>query len=95
MNKDYDDPFPTLPFTRKPKGPDAAEDYRRRLEKMGFTRVTQKSGDLIKIKAVCVWDTVGSLGVPNVGWLDKIGIRPSNDEYVSLYYNMRSNKLTF
>jgi uncharacterized protein (DUF2235 family) len=79
-NDDYDDPFPDKPFQHKPKGPHAAAEYRSRLEKMGLTRVNQAGGQLIKIKAVCVWDTVGSLGIPNVAWLDKIGIRASNNE---------------
>ena len=77
---DYTDEFPNIPFPDKPKGSGAADVYRARLEKMGFTRVNNADGKLIKVKAVCVWDTVGSLGIPNVAWLDKIGIRPSNDE---------------
>lgn len=77
---DYKDPFPDKPFSGKPKGPAAPDEYRERLEKMGFTRVYQASGDLIKVKAVCVWDTVGSLGIPNIAWLEKLGIRASNDE---------------
>jgi uncharacterized protein (DUF2235 family) len=80
MNDDYDDPFPNVPFPDKPKGPNAAHEYRARLEKLGYTRVVQESGELIKIKAVCVWDTVGSLGIPRVAWLDRIGIRADNDE---------------
>ncbi|KAH7328448.1 hypothetical protein B0I35DRAFT_486469 [Stachybotrys elegans] len=68
QDDDYKDPFPNVPFPDKPKGPNAADEYRARLEKLGYTRVTQKSGELIKIKAVCVWDTVGSLGVPR--WHD-------------------------
>lgn len=80
MDAKYDDPFPNQPFPDKPKGPNAAAEYRSRLEKLGFTRVKQQSGELIKIKALCVWDTVGSLGVPKVAWLDKLGIRPSNDQ---------------
>ncbi|KAI5465661.1 hypothetical protein BGZ63DRAFT_348553 [Mariannaea sp. PMI_226] len=69
-NPDYDDPFPNDPFPNKPKGPNAAAEYRSRLEKMGYTRVRQNdgAGDLIKIKAVAVWDTVGSLGIPR--WYD-------------------------
>ncbi|KAF7542678.1 hypothetical protein G7Z17_g11371 [Cylindrodendrum hubeiense] len=53
MDPDYKDPFPNLPFPNKPKGPDAAKEYRSRLESMGYTRVKQDSGngELIKIKA--------------------------------------------
>lgn len=80
MDDEYVDPFPTVPFANKPKGPDAADEYRNRLEKMGLTRTIQGDGSLIKIKAVCVWDTVGSLGIPRVAWLDKMGVRASNNE---------------
>lgn len=79
-NDDYKDPFPDKPFSGKPKGHNAADEYRERLEKMGLTRVYQASGELIKIKAVCVWDTVGSLGIPKISWLEKLGIRASDDE---------------
>jgi type VI secretion system (T6SS) phospholipase Tle1-like effector len=50
---------------------------------MRLTRVRQDDGkgDPIRIKAVAVWDTVGSLGIPQVSWLNKIGITPSNKEY--------------
>ena len=34
-NKDYHDIFPTVPFANKPYGPDAAHDYKRRLELVG------------------------------------------------------------
>lgn len=81
MDDDYDDPFPNSPFPDKPKGPHADEEYRVRLAKMGYTRVQQQNGAPITIKAVCVWDTVGSLGIPRIAWLEKMGIRPSNDEY--------------
>jgi hypothetical protein len=80
MDDDYDDPFPDVPFTNKPKGVNAEQEYRNRLEQLGLTRVTKKNGDLIKIKAICVWDTVGSLGIPRVAWLEKLGIRADNDE---------------
>ncbi|KAL6823960.1 hypothetical protein V8C40DRAFT_279807 [Trichoderma camerunense] len=65
-NDNYDDEFPGQPFPNKPKGPNAAAVYRKRLEELGYTRVYQENGELIKIKAVCVWDTVGSLGIPKV-----------------------------
>ena len=76
----YKDQFPDIPFANKPKGPKAANEYRARLEKMGYTRVTQPNGQLIKIKAVCVWDTVGSLGIPKVAWAEKLGLGASNNE---------------
>lgn len=79
-NPGYKDEFPGKPFDNKPKGPNAATVYRERLEKLGYTRVYQENGDLIKIKAVCVWDTVGSLGIPKIPLLEKLGIHPANKE---------------
>lgn len=79
-NEHYVDPFAGVPFKDKPKGAHADVEYRARLEKMGYTRVYQNSGNLIKVKGVCVWDTVGSLGIPKIPWLEKLGVRPNNDE---------------
>jgi uncharacterized protein (DUF2235 family) len=33
-NKGYHDEFPDIPFSNKPKGPDAATEYKQRLEKV-------------------------------------------------------------
>lgn len=77
---DKNDPFPDNPFPDKPRGAQAASEYRSRLAKIGYTRVNQKNGQLITVKAVCVWDTVGSLGIPRVAWLEKLGIRISQEE---------------
>lgn len=82
MDDEYEDQFPNDPFPNKPKGEGAADEYRARLEQLGYTRVRQNEGkgDLIRIKAVGVWDTVGSLGVPRIAWLDRLGIRADNNE---------------
>ncbi|KAG6189874.1 hypothetical protein E4U36_004229 [Claviceps purpurea] len=70
---DYEDPFPDIPFRNKPKGPAADGEYRFRLEKLGLTRVYQNTNQLITVKAIGVWDTVGSLGIPKIPWLEKLG----------------------
>jgi uncharacterized protein (DUF2235 family) len=76
---DYKDPFPDMPFSDKPT---TEEPYRDKLEKMGLTRVRQHNGQLIKIKAICVWDTVGSLGIPRMAWMDSVGFRtPFYEEF--------------
>ncbi|KAI1828180.1 hypothetical protein F4861DRAFT_535154 [Xylaria intraflava] len=66
-NDRYDDPFPKIPFTNKPKGADAASIYRQRLIKKGYTRVkwNEDQDTLISVLAIGVWDTVGSLGIPD------------------------------
>ncbi|KAI1473502.1 hypothetical protein K445DRAFT_299683 [Daldinia sp. EC12] len=74
MNPNYRDQFPQIPFPDKPKGPHAADEYRDMLVKHGYTRVRQYKGkgDLIKVKAIGVWDTVGSLGIPQGKLSNKI-----------------------
>ncbi|KAI1096340.1 hypothetical protein F5B19DRAFT_435976 [Rostrohypoxylon terebratum] len=88
MNPDYKDQFPQLPFPSKPKGEHAADEYRKLLVEMGYTRVNQKEGkgDLIRIKAIGVWDTVGALGIPQG--------RP-REILVRLGVNMRSQEYRF
>jgi len=51
---------------------------------LGLTRVYQDggTGPLIKVKAVAVWDTVGSLGVPKADILSKLGIKSSTKEFM-------------
>ncbi|KAI0477024.1 ADP-ribosylation factor family-domain-containing protein [Xylaria cf. heliscus] len=58
-NEHYDDPFPTIPFTNKPKGESAASIYRERLIEKGYSRVREKNGQgsLIRVLAIGVWDT--------------------------------------
>jgi hypothetical protein len=60
----YIDESPNMPFPDKPKVPGAADVYRARLEKIGFTRANDADGKLIKVKAVCVWTRSVALGFP-------------------------------
>ncbi|KUI64818.1 hypothetical protein VM1G_00297 [Cytospora mali] len=82
QTKNYKDPFTNVPFENKPRGENAAEDYRRMLLERGYTRVYESggSGKLITIKAVAVFDTVGSLGVPSVAWMQKLGLGHTTSE---------------
>ncbi|TAQ87874.1 hypothetical protein B7494_g3808 [Chlorociboria aeruginascens] len=77
----YHDIFPTTPFPNKPRGPDAAREYKRRLEDNGLTRAYDPDGTRIHVHAVAVWDTVGSLGIPNTAFLAKLGLPHSTKEY--------------
>ncbi|KAI0131646.1 hypothetical protein F4776DRAFT_664471 [Hypoxylon sp. NC0597] len=54
MNENYKDKFPQIPFSDKPKGSHAAEEYRKKLVEKGYTRVRQDKGrgELIKVKAI-------------------------------------------
>ncbi|KAI9808172.1 MAG: hypothetical protein M1825_004629 [Sarcosagium campestre] len=80
-DEDYKSSYPDLPFENKPPFRDPS--YGIRLEKLGLTRLQ------VPIKAVAVWDTVGSLGIPSISWLERIGISPTNREYS--FYDTRLN----
>ncbi|KAI0458317.1 hypothetical protein F5B21DRAFT_22857 [Xylaria acuta] len=93
-NEQYDDPFPTMPFTNKPKGDNAASIYRELLIEKGYSRVKESNGQgsLIRVLAVGVWDTVGSLGIPDVELLSRLGIKRCTHEY-QFYDTRLSNKI--
>ncbi|MCJ1285256.1 polynucleotide adenylyltransferase [Xylographa opegraphella] len=59
VKKEYVSPWPNLPFPKKPPFHDP--HYTKELERLDMTRLR------IPIKAVGVWDTVGSLGIPDIG----------------------------
>ncbi|KAH0535942.1 hypothetical protein FGG08_007162 [Glutinoglossum americanum] len=70
-------PYPNKPFPNKPKFSDPGwkKQYQDRLVMDGLTRLN------VGIKVVGVWDTVGSLGIPTVSWIDKLPWPfPSNKE---------------
>ncbi|KAI1267389.1 hypothetical protein F5Y18DRAFT_416040 [Xylariaceae sp. FL1019] len=58
-NEKYKDPFPTQPFTNKPKGQYAAANYRERLLEKKYTRVKGNNGmgSLISVKAIGFYNT--------------------------------------
>jgi hypothetical protein len=41
-------------------------------EQSGLTRIADPDGLPIEIQAVAVWDTVGSLGIPSLGWMQRM-----------------------
>ncbi|KAL9612305.1 MAG: hypothetical protein Q9167_003084 [Letrouitia subvulpina] len=58
---------PDIPFPHKPSASDPR--YREELARRGMTILG------VNIKCVGVWDTVGSLGIPRIGWLERIGLQ--------------------
>lgn len=58
-------PQPDVPFRRKP--PFADPYYVEEMQRLGYTTLG------VRIKAVGVFDTVGSLGIPRIGWLGALG----------------------
>jgi uncharacterized protein (DUF2235 family) len=81
-------PFPNRPFKGKPSMGDPAgkKRYQEMLVEKGMTRLN------VPIKAVAVWDTVGSLGIPTVSWIDKLHLPfPSNKEL--LFYDTKLDNM--
>ncbi|KAH7360619.1 hypothetical protein BKA65DRAFT_189578 [Rhexocercosporidium sp. MPI-PUGE-AT-0058] len=90
-NESYRDIFPDIPFSNKPSGPNAVHEYKQRLERDGFTRVRDPNGNRIMVHAVAVWDTVGSLGIPNISLFAKLGLPHSTIEYKFFDTNLSGN----
>ncbi|CAI6340396.1 unnamed protein product [Periconia digitata] len=70
--KNPDVPFPNKPSASSPR-------YAQELERRGLTRLD------ICIKAIGVWDTVGSLGTPRIGWLTRVGLQSNESKEMSFY----------
>jgi uncharacterized protein (DUF2235 family) len=74
---------PDVPFTRKPSASDPR--YAEELERRGLTRLD------IPIKVIAVWDTVGSLGIPRVGFLQRVGLQMRESKATNFYDTKLSN----
>jgi hypothetical protein len=46
-----------------------------------LTRLYDDEGNRIHVQACAVWDTVGSLGIPTISFLAKLGLPHSTKEY--------------
>ncbi|KAI1623152.1 hypothetical protein EDD37DRAFT_459762 [Exophiala viscosa] len=77
----YVSKFPDSPFPNK--GPFDAH-YAHQLVRQGLTTLE------VPIKAICCWDTVGSLGIPRVGWLENLGLQ-SRGMHQYEFYDTRLN----
>ena len=70
----YTSKFPHVPFPEKRIPFD--EHYVRELSRRGLTTLN------VPIKAICCWDTVGSLGIPRVPWLEGLRLQaPGMHDY--------------
>ncbi|KAF1959727.1 hypothetical protein CC80DRAFT_405721, partial [Byssothecium circinans] len=82
-NPGYVPKNPNVPFPNKPSA--NSSKYADELERRGLTRLD------IHIKAIGVWDTVGSLGTPRVGWLTKVGLQSNESKEMAFYDTKLSN----
>ena len=81
-NDRYRPANPDLPFPGKPSASDPR--YKKLLVRNHLSRLD------VPIKAIGVFDTVGSLGIPRIGWLDKLHLQTrSTREY--LFYDTKLN----
>ena len=81
-NPNYRPAYPNTPIEDKPSTLDPR--YQAELVKKGLTRVD------IYIKVVGVFDTVGSLGIPRIHWLERLQLQTkSTKEY--LFYDTALN----
>lgn len=74
---------PDVPIRKKPSASNPA--YAKQLERAGLTRLN------IPIKAIGVWDTVGSLGIPRVDWLEALRLQSNEMKAYSFYDTTLNN----
>ncbi|EMD89281.1 hypothetical protein COCC4DRAFT_195952 [Bipolaris maydis ATCC 48331] len=82
-NEDYRPKHEDIPFPRKPSAGDPR--YAEELERRGLTRLD------IPIKCIAVWDTVGSLGIPRIGILQRAGLQSKQSRATTFYDTKLSN----
>lgn len=78
---------PDLPFRDKPSFSDPA--YNRELVRRGLTHLD------VPIKVVGVWDTVGALGTPKIGWLQRSGLQSRSMKELAFYDTSISDSVEY
>jgi len=73
----YRSKWPDVPFPNKPSADDPR--YAEELYRRGLTHLD------VPIKAIGVWDTVGSLGIPRVGILQNLGLQRDESREMAFY----------
>ena len=76
-DRGYQPKHPDEPFPDKPSAMDP--EYTSELRRRGLTKVQ------IPIKVVGVFDTVGALGVPKIGWLTRLGLQSNSMRDLAFY----------
>ncbi|KAK4570358.1 hypothetical protein LTR86_002438 [Recurvomyces mirabilis] len=76
-DRDYVGKHPDIPFPDKPSA--ASPEYRDELRRRRLTTLN------VPIKVVGVFDTVGSLGTPKIGWLERVGLQSNAMKELSFY----------
>lgn len=76
-DENYKPKYPDIPFPNKPSFKDPS--YVRQLESKGLTTLGTR------VKAIGVWETVGSLGIPRIPWLERLGLQSSRMKQYQFY----------
>jgi len=76
-DRDYVGKHPDVPFPDKPSA--ASPEYRDELRRRRLSNLN------VPIKVVGVFDTVGSLGTPKIGWLERVGLQSNAMKELSFY----------
>ena len=83
----YRPKHPDQPFPEKPSAGDPA--YARELGRRRLTRLG------VRIKVVGVFDTVGSLGTPKIGWLQRVGLQSGAQREMAFYDTALSDVIEY
>ncbi|KXT05529.1 hypothetical protein AC578_3711 [Pseudocercospora eumusae] len=86
-DRDYVPKHPDLPFPNKPSALDP--DYKYELQRRRMTRLD------VPVKVVGVWETVGSLGTPKLGWLTRLGLQSKSMKEVTFYDTSLGNHIEY
>lgn len=86
-DRDYEPKYPDLPFPNKPSA--SSEAYKSELKRRRMTRLG------VQIKVVGVFDTVGALGTPKIGWLTRLGVQSKAMKALSFYDTSLSNQIEY
>lgn len=84
---DYRPKHPDLPFPDKPSV--ASPVYLRELVRRRLTIPD------VRVRVVGVWDTVGSLGTPKIGWLSRVGLQSDRMKELSFYDTSLGNHIDY
>jgi len=87
LNGRYESAYPDIPFPNKPDA--ASPDYKAELARRGLSRLN------VPIKAIGVFDTVGSLGIPRVPLLERLGLQRRSVKEYTFYDTSLSDGIEF
>ncbi|KAK5118008.1 hypothetical protein LTR62_004052 [Meristemomyces frigidus] len=86
-DRNYVPKHPDVPFPDKPLASDP--EYKHELQRRRLTVLN------VPIKVIGVFDTVGSLGTPKIGWLERVGLQSGAMKELSFYDTSLGNCIEY